>query len=127
MAKEITVLVKFRGTVPEDVSIADIEEQIDCSLENSLRLNFSDSKEEDDDLREPWIEREDMYITEKGFQLLIGQYNQDGTGSNQFRPVLRIVQQAALYRRPGRIQEKHCAAVHVEPDGQSEGNDSQGV
>lgn len=61
MAKEITVLVKFRGTVPEDVSIADIEEQIDCSLENSLRLNFSDSKEEDDDLREPWIEREDMY------------------------------------------------------------------
>ena len=71
MAKEITVLVKFRGTVPEDVSIADIEEQIDCSLENSLRLNFSDSKEEDD-LREPWIEREDMYITEKGFQLLIG-------------------------------------------------------
>ena len=29
--------------------------------------------------------------------------------------------------RPGRIQEKHCAAVHVEPDGQSEGNDSQGV
>lgn len=71
MAKEITVLVKFRGTVPEDVSIADIEEQIDCSLENSLRLNFSDSKE-DDDLREPWIEREDMYITEKGFQLLIG-------------------------------------------------------
>lgn len=72
MAKEITVLVKFRGTVPGDVSIADIEEQIDCSLENSLRLNFSDSKEEDDDLREPWIEREDMYITEKGFQLLIG-------------------------------------------------------
>ena len=68
MAKEITVLVKFRGTVPEDVSIADIEEQIDCSL----RLNFPDSKEEDDDLREPWIEREDMYITEKGFQLLIG-------------------------------------------------------
>ena len=55
MAKEITVLVKFRGTVPEDVSIADIEEQIDCSLENSLRLNFPDSKEEDDDLREPWI------------------------------------------------------------------------
>ena len=41
-------------------------------LENSLRLNFSDSKEEDDDLREPWIEREDMYITEKGFRLLIG-------------------------------------------------------
>ena len=70
MAKEITVLVKFRGTVPEDVSIADIEEQIDCSLEDSLRLNFPDSKEEDDDLREPWIEREDMYITEKGFQLL---------------------------------------------------------
>ena len=31
------------------------------------------------------------------------------------------------YTRPGRIQEKHCAAVHVEPDGQSEGNDSQGV
>ena len=28
MAKEITVLVKFRGTVPEDVSIADIKEQI---------------------------------------------------------------------------------------------------
>ncbi len=55
MAKEITVLVKFRGTVPEDVSIADIEEQIDCSLENSLRLNFSDSKEEDDDLREPYV------------------------------------------------------------------------
>ena len=71
MAKEITVLVKFRGSVPEDASIADIEEQIDCSLENSLRLNFSDSKEEDDDLREPWIEHEDMYITEKGFQLLI--------------------------------------------------------
>lgn len=67
MAKEITVLVKFRGTVPEDASIADIEEQIDCSLENSLRLNFSDSKEEDDDLREPWIEREDMYITERDF------------------------------------------------------------
>ena len=71
MAKEITVLVKFRGSVPEDASIADMEEQIDCSLENSLRLNFSDSKEDDDDLREPWIEREDMYITEKGFQLLI--------------------------------------------------------
>ena len=71
MAKEITVPVKFRGSVPEDASIADIEEQIDCSLENSLRLNFSDSKEDDDDLREPWIEREDMYITEKGFQLLI--------------------------------------------------------
>ena len=35
--------------------------------------------------------------------------------------------EASLYRRPGRIQEKHCAAVHVEPDGQSEGNDSQGV
>ena len=70
MAKEITVLVKFRGTVPEDVSIADIEEQIDRNLEDSSRLNFSDSKE-DDDLREPWIEREDMYITEKGFQLLI--------------------------------------------------------
>ena len=69
MAKEITVLVKFRGTVPEDVSIADIEEQIDCSLENSLRLNFSDSKEEDDDLREPWIEREDMYITENEFKV----------------------------------------------------------
>ncbi len=72
MAKEITVLVKFRGTVPEDVSVADIEEQIDCSLENSLRMNFWDANEEDDDLREPWIEREDMYITEKGFQLLIG-------------------------------------------------------
>lgn len=68
MAKEITVLVKFRGAVPEDVSIADIEEQIDRNLEDSFRLNFSDSK---DDLREPWIEREDMYITEKGFQLLI--------------------------------------------------------
>ena len=127
MAKEITVLVKFRGTVPEDVSIADIEEQIDCSLENSLRLNFSDSKEEDDDLREPWIEREDMYITEKGFQLLIGQYNQDGTGSNQFRPVLCIVQQTALSGRSGGIQKTNRAAVHVEPDGQSEGNDSQGV
>lgn len=49
MAKEITVLVKFRGTVPEDVSIADIEEQIDRNLEDSFRLNFSDSKEEDDD------------------------------------------------------------------------------
>ena len=71
MAKEITVLVKFRGSVPDVARIADLEEQIDCSLENSLRLNFSDSKEDDDDLREPWIEREDMYITEKGFQLLI--------------------------------------------------------
>lgn len=34
------------------------------------------------------------------------------------------VQQAALYRRPGRIQEKHCAAVRG-ADGQSEGNDSK--
>lgn len=25
------------------------------------------------------------------------------------------------------FKKKHCAAVHVEPDGQSEGNDSQGV
>ena len=40
MAKEITVLVKFRGTVPEDVSIADIEEQIDRNLEDSFRLNL---------------------------------------------------------------------------------------
>ena len=42
-----------------------------------------------------------------------------GTGSNQFRPVLRFVQQAAVQRRPGRVQEVHRVAVYMEPDRQS--------
>ena len=50
-----------------------------------------------------------------------------GTGSNQFRPVLCIVQQTALSGRSGGIQKTNRAAVHVEPDRQSEGNDGQGV
>ncbi|EJX09483.1 hypothetical protein EVA_02406 [gut metagenome] len=71
MAKEITILVKYTGTVPDDVDIADIEEQMDNNLENSLRLNFPRSNEEDYDLKEPWIDREDIYFAENGFQLLI--------------------------------------------------------
>ena len=42
-----------------------------------------------------------------------------GTGNDQFRPVVRFVQQAAVQRRPGRVQEVHRVAVYMEPDRQS--------
>lgn len=69
--KEINVIVKFRGIIPENCDIDEVQEQIEDRIDDFFRLHFDEGDEEyDEDVHEPIFERNSVDIFENGYILM---------------------------------------------------------
>lgn len=74
--KQIAVVMVLKAWVPDDASIEEIEEKVEKRLDYhdpDFRIDEIKTQDEDadDELKEPWFQFEDTYVTES-FSLSIG-------------------------------------------------------
>lgn len=74
--KQISVIMVLQAWVPDDANIEEIEEKVEKRLSNNepdFRIDEINSQDEDvdDDLKEPWFQLKDTYVTES-FSLSVG-------------------------------------------------------
>lgn len=70
--KEISVIVTFRGQIPANADMDEVYEKIEERLDDCFRLYFDceDDEEYDEDIHEPFFERNDVIIGENGYQIM---------------------------------------------------------
>lgn len=74
--KQISVIMVLQAWVPDDASIEEIEEKVEKRLsynEPDFRIDEikTQDEDEDDDLKEPWFQLKDTYVTES-FSISVG-------------------------------------------------------
>ena len=71
--KEITVMVTYRGQIPANADMDEVQEQIENRLDDCFRLSFDceDDEDYDEDIHEPFFEQRDINIAENGYTLMI--------------------------------------------------------
>lgn len=74
--KQISVIMVLQAWVPDDANIEEIEDKVEKRLSNNepnFRLDeiYSQDEDADDDLKEPWFQLKDTYVTES-FSLSVG-------------------------------------------------------
>lgn len=69
--KEISVIVTYKGKVPVNADMEDVQEQIENRLDDCFRLSFQqkDNEEYDEDTHEPFFDQRDVMIAENGYQI----------------------------------------------------------
>lgn len=70
-AKEIAVIIVYKGQVPVNADMDDVQQQMEDNIQDIFRLGFDNgSNEYDEDIHEPMFEQSDIIIAEAGFQIL---------------------------------------------------------
>lgn len=74
--KQIAVIMVLKAMVPDDANIEEIQEKVEKRLsykEPDFRIDEIKTQDEDadDDLKEPWFQLNDTYVTES-FTLSVG-------------------------------------------------------
>lgn len=71
--KQVSVILILNAFVPDDAKLEEIREKVDDQLGTTchdFRINEIETCYEDGDLKEPWFEINDSYVTES-FTLVI--------------------------------------------------------
>lgn len=68
--KEISVIVVYKGQIPSNADMDDVQQQIENKIPDGFRLWFDEGSDEyDEDVHEPMFDQSDIVIAEAGFQI----------------------------------------------------------